>query len=87
MSRRQKVGHLMLEREVCSICFNLGSPFPLEFYYSCTPKLRIRKFCPSVWDEIAEFELLEVAWGNSSRQTASLVDGLRVCLLRTETQA
>lgn len=77
----------MLECEVCSIRFNLGSAFPLEFYYSCAPKLRICKLCPSLWDEIAEFELLEVAWGNSSRQTASLAHGLRVCLLRSETQA
>lgn len=36
--------------------------------------------------EITKLELFEVAWGGSSRQTAALVDGLRVYLLRNEAQ-
>lgn len=77
----------MLECEAYSIRFKRGSAFPLEFCYSCPAKLRIRKLHPFLWDEIAELQLLEIAWGNSSRQTVSPVDGLHVYLLRNETQA
>ncbi|XP_025709213.1 ras suppressor protein 1 isoform X1 [Callorhinus ursinus] len=72
--------------------FQLGVSHVFEYirsetYKYCHPKLRIRKLCPFLWDEIAKLELLEMAWGNSSRQTTSLVDGLCVYPLRYETQA